>query len=148
VPHGPVEDVIAEGGSALLIGDRALQAAGRLPAGIKVYDLGELWWRFTGLPFVFGLWIVRKEAYLAMRDEILAFRRQLDQSLALAFADLAGMAAAVAPSGPLGPKALENYWRTVSYAMTPAHLDGLCRFFALCVKHGLLPEEPEIHFTA
>jgi chorismate dehydratase len=147
VPAGPVEEVIAAGGSALLIGDRALRAAHRPPAGCNVYDLGEVWQRFTGLPFVFGLWIVRAAAYRARRDEILAFRRQLDQALELAFADLTGMAAAVAPGGPLCPEELVNYWQTVSYRLTPAHLDGLRRFFALCVKYDLLAEEPELRFT-
>jgi len=147
VPPGPVEEVIAAGGNALLIGDRALRAAGRPPAGCTVYDLGELWQRFTGLPFVFGLWIVREAAYLAQRAEILAFRRHLDRALELAFADLAGMAAAVPPGGPLGPTELVQYWQTVSYRLTPAHLDGLRRFFALCVKHDLLGEEPELRFT-
>src|SRR5208337_53516 len=26
-----------------------------------VYDLGEIWYRQTGLPFVFALWIIRKD---------------------------------------------------------------------------------------
>ena len=149
VPDGPVEAVVAAGGSALLIGDRALRAAGQLPAGGRVYDLGELWWRFTGLPFVFALWIVREESYLARREAILAFRHQLDDALRLAFADLDNMAAAVAPGSPLAPGELAGYWRTaVSYRFTPAHLAGLRKFFALCVKHGLLAEEPEIRFVA
>lgn len=147
VPSAPVEEAIAAGGSALLIGDRALRAACHPPVGCGVYDLGELWQRFTGLPFVFGLWIVREDSYLARRAEILAFRRQLDQALELAFADLAGMAAAVPPGGPLGPAELVKYWRAVSYQLTPRHLAGLQKFFALCVKHGLLAEEPELRFT-
>jgi len=147
VPPGLVEDVIAAGGSALLIGDRALNAARHPPAGCLIYDLGELWHRFTGMPFVFGLWIVREGACRDRPGEIRAFLRQLDQSLASAFADLEGMAAAVAGGGPLSPEELAGYWRTVSYALTPSHLAGLRRFFALCVKYGLLAEEPELRFT-
>ena len=147
VADGPVEAVIAAGGSALLIGDRALRAARNLPEGMQVYDLGELWMRYTGLPFVFGLWIVRRAAYAARQGEILRFCRQLGQSLDLAFADLGGMAAAVSSGGPLAAEELVAYWQTVSYQLTPAHLDGLRRFFALCGKHTLLTEEPEIRFT-
>jgi chorismate dehydratase len=147
VPAEPVEEVLAAGGSALLIGDRALRAACRPPPGSMVYDLGKLWWQFTGLPFVFGLWIVRREACLTRCAEIVTFRHQLDQALQWAFADLAGMAAAVAPGGPLAPDELVSYWQTVSYHLSPAHLAGLRKFFALCVKYQLLPEEPEIRFT-
>jgi chorismate dehydratase len=147
IADGPVEAVIAAGGSALLIGDRALRVARNLPEGMRVYDLGELWKRYTGLPFVFALWIVRRAAYAARQGEIQRFCRQLGQSLELAFADLGGMAAAISPGGPLTAEELVAYWQTVSYQLTPAHLDGLSRFFTLCVKHGLLPEEPEIRFT-
>jgi len=90
---------------------------------------------------------VRRAAYAARQGEIQRFCRQLGQSLELAFADLDGMAAAVTPGGPLSAEELVAYWQTVSYQLTPAHLDGLRRFFALCVKHTLLPEEPEIRFT-
>ena len=38
---------------ALLIGDPALQVE---PGNYRTYDLGEEWFRFTGLPFVFALW--------------------------------------------------------------------------------------------
>jgi chorismate dehydratase len=147
VPVEPVEEVVAAGGSALLIGDRALRLARRLPAGTRVFDLGELWQRFTGLPFVFGLWIVRQDAYRVRGEAIRQFDRQLRAALRLAFADLGGMAAQVAPDSPLDANGLVEYWRTVSYELTPAHLEGLRRYFALCVKHGLLAEMPELRFT-
>jgi chorismate dehydratase len=147
VPAVPVEELVAAGASALLIGDRALQLARSVPAGTQIYDLGELWQRVTGLPFVFGLWIVRREAWLTRRAEILTFRQRLDQALRLAFADLEGLAASGVPGSPLAPGELVAYWRTVSYELTPVHLEGLRKFFALCCRHGLLAEEPELCFT-
>ncbi len=147
VPETPVEELLADGASALLIGDRALRMARTLPEEMRVYDLGALWQRFTGLPFVFGLWIVRRSTYLARRGEVLAFRRQLDQALHLAFADLEPLAVSAAQGSPLSPAELVAYWQTVSYQLTPAHLDGLRKFFALCCRHGLLPEEPQLCFT-
>lgn len=147
VPERPVEEVAVAGGSALLIGDRALRLANVPWADGGIFDLGELWQRFTGLPFVFGLWIVRQASYQAQREEIRQFSRQLDRALALAFADLDGMAVRIATEAPLGTEALAAYWRTVSYTLTPDHLRGLKLYFALCCKYGLLAEEPEIRFT-
>jgi len=147
VPEKPVEELVAAGSSVLLIGDRALRMVRTAPKGMRIYDLGALWQRFTGLPFVFGLWIVRRSTYLARRDEVLAFRRQLDQALHLAFDDLETLAASSAQGSPLAPAELVAYWRTVSYQLTPAHLDGLRKFFALCCRHGLLHEEPPLRFT-
>lgn len=144
----PVEELIAGGGSALLIGDRALRAARSLPAGSKAYDLGELWYRFTGLPFVFALWIVRRHAFAGNPQAVLEFRGQLDRAMVLAFADLAGMAAAVAPGTSLNGDELVSYWRdSMSYELTDEHLAGLRLFFTLCHKHGLLAEVPEINFV-
>ncbi len=148
VPEVPVEKVIAAGGSALLIGDRALRTAGRVSRDMFVYDLGDLWYRFTGLPFVFALWIVRRQAFIDQPQAVRKFRSQLEQSLSLAFADLNGMAAVVAPEAPLAAGELIHYWRdNMSYDLTAEHLAGLRLFFALCRKHELLAEEPEICFA-
>ena len=45
--------------AVLLIGDRAMHP----PAGIyeEIWDLGERWCQWTGLPFVFALWVARAE---------------------------------------------------------------------------------------
>ncbi|TLM68934.1 MAG: futalosine synthase [Deltaproteobacteria bacterium] len=142
------EGVVAAGGSALLIGDRALHLAGSLPAGTQVYDLGELWYRFTGLPFVFALWIVRERAFAEWPEAIREFRRRLDRSMARAFAALDDVAAAVAPQTSLSAAELVRYWRdSMSYELTDDHLAGLRRFFSLCCKYGLLDEEPQLRFT-
>ncbi|NJC89359.1 MAG: menaquinone biosynthesis protein [Desulfuromonas sp.] len=148
VPDVPVEEIVAAGGSALLIGDRALRTAGTVPGEMRVYDLGELWYRFTGLPFVFALWIVRRQAFVEHPQAIRRFSGQLRQSLALAFADLSGLATAAVPEAPLTVEELVSYWRdSMSYDLTAEHLAGLRLFYALCCKHGLLAEEPEIHFA-
>ncbi|MCX8030965.1 MAG: menaquinone biosynthesis protein [Thermodesulfovibrionales bacterium] len=45
-----------------LIGDEALRyAKGLSNSSFFIYDLGDIWTEHTGLPFVFALWIVRKE---------------------------------------------------------------------------------------
>lgn len=148
VPEVPVEEVIDAGGSALLIGDRALRAAGKVQKDMQIYDLGELWFRFTGLPFVFALWIVRRNAYVEQLQAVRGLRSQLEQSLARAFADLPGLAAAVAPGAPLAADELVSYWRdSMSYELTAEHLAGLRLFYSLCCKHGLLIQEPEICFA-
>ena len=57
-----VKICIEEGRNVLLIGDRALVASRDCPEKTVISDLGALWHDFTGLPFVFALWILRKEA--------------------------------------------------------------------------------------
>lgn len=144
LPRRPVETLIAEGAPALLIGDRALRAA--LSASGNVYDLGELWYRFTGLPFVFALWILRREAAQAKQQEVVALLRQLTAARTLALASLDVVAAATPERQWMGEAGLVAYWRSMSYDLDERHLAGLRHFFALAVKFGLLPSQPEILF--
>ncbi|MEU8758834.1 menaquinone biosynthesis protein [Streptomyces sp. NPDC048659] len=74
--------------AAVVIGDAALRAwlhqAREL--GLLVYDLGAMWKEWTGLPFVFAAWAVRKD-YLARHPAIVrevhrAFLDSRDLSLA------------------------------------------------------------------
>jgi len=46
----------------LLIGNQALRQRTGAPGFPYTYDLGEEWYAWTGLPFVFARWIVRKDA--------------------------------------------------------------------------------------
>jgi chorismate dehydratase len=50
------EDVDAD--AVLLIGDRAMRAC--LPGFAHAFDLGQEWFDWTGLPFVYAVWAVRE----------------------------------------------------------------------------------------
>lgn len=84
----PVYDISSAphtGESFLLIGDEALRYR-KLNNGKKVYDLANLWYKHTGLPFVFALWIVRREItnsenelypkYIHLKDKLLYARKK------------------------------------------------------------------------
>ena len=45
----------------VLVGDAALRQRRGVPDFPHVYDLGEVWRKWTGLPLVFSRWMVRKE---------------------------------------------------------------------------------------
>ena len=142
----PAEEIAAQGGSVLMIGDRALRAARQLRGKMQIYDLGELWWRFTGLPFVFALWIVRAACAETQAPALRELQRQLMLSRQQAFADLPLVAAQTPERQWMGEAALVDYWRVMSYDLTPQHQAGLQRYFSLCVQHGLLKEEPALRF--
>ena len=55
----PIGDSLADtdADAVLLIGDRAMHSpGGRFDV---VWDLGDEWCRWTGLPFVFAMWVAR-----------------------------------------------------------------------------------------
>jgi chorismate dehydratase len=144
-PADSVEEHIAAGGTGLLIGDRALRAS---LAGLasRVYDLGELWWRFTGLPFVFALWIVHLRAAQEKRGELILFQERLRCSRNRALSDPEETAAQVPEYGWFGQERLAAYWRAMDYDFSADHRRGLELFFHLAVKHGLLTQVPELRF--
>lgn len=142
----PVEELVASGGSVLVIGDQALRLAASANQATFVYDLGELWWRFTGLPFVFALWIIRQVAAERNATELQQLQSQLAASRRRAFADLSLVAAQTPERLWMGEAALIDYWRCMSYDLDAAHLAGLSLYFRFCVRHGLLDDEPQLKF--
>ena len=147
VPDRPVEEVVAEGLPALLIGDRALRAARESWTAPYIYDLGELWYRFSGLPFVFGLWILRREAAQEKQEAVRMLQSQLQESLRLAFADLPTLAKVTPEREWMGEEALVSYWqKAVSYELGEEYVKGLQLYYSLLNKHDLLPEVPELNF--
>jgi chorismate dehydratase len=52
----------ADADAVLLIGDRAMRAC--LPGFAYAFDLGQEWYDWTGLPFVYAVWAVRAGADL------------------------------------------------------------------------------------
>jgi chorismate dehydratase len=142
----PAEEIATQGGTVLMIGDRALRTAQQSRGKTNIYDLGELWWRFTGLPFVFALWIVRAAIVAEQAAALRMLQQQLAQSRQQAFADLPLLAAQTPERQWMGEAALVDYWRAMSYDLTPQHQEGLKLYFSLCVRHGLLKEEPVLRF--
>jgi chorismate dehydratase len=148
VPDAPVEDLLADGKPVLLIGDRALKArASKEAKGCHCYDLAQLWSQKTGLPFVFALWIVRRQALNTKSGQLKELYVQLNRSRQRAFDDLPALARAIDHAQWLTEGQLVDYWRSMSYRFGELHHQGLSLFFQLCVKYGYLPKQPLIEFA-
>lgn len=145
VPAETVETLINNKKTALLIGDRAMKQAESIPAGVQVYDLGELWHKKTGLPFVFALWILRRDSAQRAPEAVRALKSQLDKSIRQAFDDLS-LLAKDSGAADKDITRLVDYWQTIDYTLTNRHLEGLNLFFTLCCKHQLLADLPKIEF--
>jgi chorismate dehydratase len=132
--------------AVLLIGDRAIASSREPPKGYPagsrepeesfcdVWDLGEVWCRWTELPFVFAMWIARPDVQAvgvapvlnAARDDGL---RQLER-IAAHEADLLG----------ISPDLATRYLRgNLHFKLGRKERAGLRMFYKLCVKHGLAP---------
>ena len=106
-----------------------------------VWDLGEVWRDWTGLPFVFAMWTARPgvetneiaPVLVAARDNGV---RHLDE-----------IAAAAASELEISVELATSYLRdNLHFSLGPAERDGLSRFYRLCLKHGLVPGQDNESF--
>jgi chorismate dehydratase len=132
-----VDDVAAD--AAMLIGDRAIRASDN--GFDTVCDLGEEWSRWTGLPFVFSMWIARPHANLQDMDRLLAAAR--DEGVRR----LEEIARAESPALGIPEAECLSYLRdNLVFELGPRQRLGLETFYQLAVQHGLAPPGIDLVF--
>ncbi len=123
--------------AALVIGDPAM----KIPRDqFRIFDLATLWHDFTGLGFVFAMWMagskyaeqVRPVDFKAARDEGLA---HLDE-IAAGYEDKT-----------LTPEQIQDYLtRNIAFQMNEDMLKGLRLYFELAQKNGLIEKVRPLDF--
>lgn len=117
--------------AVLMIGDRAMHEPDE--EFVESFDLGETWYNWTGLPFVFAMWVARPDTdtqgiaaiLQTARDRGIAAIRQIAQREAAALG--------------LTAEAAEKYLtHNLHYVMTPAERSGLRLFHELASQHNLV----------
>jgi chorismate dehydratase len=128
--------------AALLIGDPALLAKAD---GHHVYDLAEEWLKYTGKPFVFAFWALKKGA--AAAELVSDFQQSRDHGLRPE--NMAKTAREWAVRLGLGEEAILSYLRkNIHYYLDIECLSGLQLFYALAAECGALERAPEVEFVA
>ncbi|MEI6305475.1 MAG: menaquinone biosynthesis protein [Deltaproteobacteria bacterium] len=141
-----VVDALQEAPAVLLIGDAALRSQNESGA-THVYDLGKLWYDWTGKPFVFALWLASRKAYDTNGSELQRLAGELRQAKDLALADIEHIADASSDTDWMGRARLLDYWRkNLSYNLGREHHEGVNLFFSLAEGMGLIEKAPELVF--
>jgi chorismate dehydratase len=125
----------------LLIGDRALIEASK-KSECYVYDLGEQWYQFTGLPFVFALWLLREDALRRSTEAVHLLHERLVSSKQTAVESLTEIAATLKQNIWTNSSFLINYWGIISYDLTEAHIEGLKLFYRYAAECGFIESAP------
>lgn len=128
----------------VLIGDKALFSTynGDWP---YVYDLCTLWREFTGLPFVFALWIIRKETADARHDEVAEFARILTEIKGNSKKNLAALLDHYTFKG-LTSYQIIDYWEIINYDLSDSHIQGLLKYFSFAKKIDRIKKVPALEF--
>lgn len=115
--------------ATLVIGDESFRDA----HGRHVYDLSELWRRFTGLPFVFAVLCVAPgcEAH----DAVAALRRAKEMGMGM----LDEICRASAPRAGITVEECRDYLTNhIRYDLTDDDIKGLRLFLELAYKHQMV----------
>jgi chorismate dehydratase len=122
----------------ILIGDEALKfgsmfksSAPKLSRYPFMYDLGEIWYEKTGLPFVFALWIVRKELYDRediRHDLFVKFVADLMKAKEKSLHNLIEIVGHSPMKAFLSENEIISYWNMLDYELSDEHKKGLNLF--------------------
>jgi len=125
--------------AVMLIGDRGMiPVDGVFPF---VWDLGEEWSRWTGLPFVFAMWIARPGVDLEGLEGILTAAR--DEGIG----QLAEIARQEAPRLGISEEECLGYLRdNLRFQLGSREREGLLAFRRLAAKHELVPPRKNLAF--
>jgi len=145
--------------AVLLIGDRAIAIEEREARGEKrvgsvasstspqlpapspfceIWDLGEHWTQWTGLPFVFAMWVARAGTDGSDIAAVLSTARDTGVRHLREIADREG------PLVGVTPELARSYFQdNLHFKFGKEERAGLRKFYALCVKHGLAPSGGE-----
>jgi len=133
----------------LVIGDAALVLRGEsrphlmsatdaapLPTYPFAYDLGETWKTWTGLPFVFAVWVAQRTAPVA---EALGIHASLITSRNWGLEHLRELAMQAATATGVAEPVCHEYLSGLDYGLSYEHLAGLTEFFRRLVAAGRVP---------
>ncbi len=140
--ESPLKNLNSLDDPLLLIGDNALRESFNRK-GCYLYDLGELWYQFTGTPFVFALWLLREEVACSDKATVDILCNRLLESKRIAMQSYDDIAAATRIIWT-NREFLINYWNTISYDLSPNHIEGLKLFYRFAADASLIDSEPQL----
>jgi chorismate dehydratase len=137
-------DVLAAGGhdyqALLAIGDAALRLVDT-STYLYQFDLGDIWKRETGLPFVFAVCAAREE-FCEHQPEMLAeIHRELLRCRDEGKNDLKAICQLSASRIPMSEKKCYDYLTAIEYDLSAQKRKALETFFAFLIKRGEITKD-------
>lgn len=124
----------------LVIGDTALAVRDAMERGetrfTHAYDLGTVWRDWTGLPFVFAVWVAQRTVPVA---DALGVHAALIASRDWGLRHLPELAQSAHEATGVGLEACRTYLEGLDYGLSLEHLNGLTAFFRALEREGRVP---------
>lgn len=110
-----------------------------------VYDLGAEWKAWTGLPFVFAVWVARREVNVR---QALQVHGALIESRNWGLANLAQISSDASQACQLPPAVIQEYLAGLDYGLGLEYLEGLSEFFRRLERAGKVPQGKLVFLSA
>jgi len=135
-----LKSMLQHSDAALIIGDPAM----KIPRDqFRVFDLATLWHEFTGLGFVFAMWMARKDRVGKIRAIDFAVAR--DEGLA----NIQQIASSYSNQIDLSEDEIRNYLtKNIVFTVDEVMQKGLTLYFKLATKHRLVQSERSLEFLS
>jgi len=127
----------------LTIGDEALRL-GRSGIYPHVLDLGTAWFEWTGLPFVFAVWVIRKETVTEKNGQLPGAIEALLSSKRWGLANIGRICEQAARTGLLAIPELHEYYRCLRFDLNERERSGLSLFYLRLFQAGELEGVPRL----
>jgi chorismate dehydratase len=133
-----VASMLEKADAALIIGDPGMTFSRER---IVVYDLAELWRKYTGLGFVFAMWMARERDLEQVRR--IDFKGARDEGLA----HVSEIAAFFSREVGLSPGEITSYLlENISFELDEEMSAGLDLFYRLAHRHGIIGQVRPMKF--
>ena len=127
VTHLRYPEILEEYPAALLIGDEALSAS-QSSDNLQWWDLGEAWTSWTKKPFVYALWVVRRQLVDRQPEVLSRLQEILMSSYEWSGSHEEELVAAMREEFPFEVNFLKQYLKAISYDLDAKAWEGLVRF--------------------
>ncbi len=138
--------MLLEADAALLIGDDALRAKYKYNDDdrLYVYDLGQVWKEYTGLPMVFAVWAIRREYAENNLDQIKIIKDAFVDSIQYSLDNIRAVSAKAAQWEEFSTDYLVEYYASLRFDFDKSKQQGLWEYYKQAQNLGLIEEVPPL----
>lgn len=135
---------VTTGRPFLEIGNLALRHFVHPPQGYQIIDLAREWRQWTTLPFVFAVWIARRDLAPEAKKLLGRLHRHIASITTTLGHEFEALSHLSLRPDWLTQQELLRYWQAMDYGLNAREQAGLTLFAECCTRQGLLPGTPAL----
>lgn len=140
-----LKDIQKDADAVLVIGDSALREKWS-DCYDYVFDLGKMWTRETGLPFVFAVWAVRKSFAKKNSEIVSSIIKLFHISKRQGIQNIQKIAVSSAKKLGINNDVCKSYYDKLCYDLHPIQINGIETFFRYLYEAKIFSEEIKLCF--